>query len=354
MAFDLSFFTTLVGTTVFLSAPIVLACLGVQWSELSGVFIFGVEGEMLLGAVAGFLTALATHSLPLGIAVGLATGVGLGLLSGLFEVTLGADQIIFAIALLVIGPSLSSYLYGAYVGGRELSAFSASIPTFSSVPIPYLSGIPLIGPVFNQPILVYVVYVLVILTHYFFYHTNLGLKVRSVGMNPLAADSMGTNVHLVRYVVLIVAGIFAALGGMLMVMGGTGFWSDNVTAGRGLIAIALVRVGNWRTHFTFGSALVVGLLLAAVADLQGIFSGGGTVTTTFPYEVFSTLSVFVRHRHHRDLLPMDPQQSTGFDRPPLPQRLSLDHPLTCRASFSLAFSGSLTGFPAALTSTLTR
>ena len=289
MVFDLSFFTTLIGTTVFLSAPIVLACLGVQWSELSGVFIFGIEGEMLLGAVAGFLTTLATRSLPLGVVVGLATGVGVGLLSGFFEVTLGADQIIFAIALLVIGPSLSSYLYGAYVGGRELSTFSTSIPTFSPAPIPFLSNVPLIGPVFDQPVLVYVVYALVVLTHYFFYHTNLGLKVRSVGMNPMAADSMGTNVQLVRYVVLVVAGMLAALGGMLMVMGGTGFWSDNVTAGRGLIAIALVRVGNWRTHLTFGAALVVGVLLAAVADLQGIFSGGGTVTTTFPYEVFSTL-----------------------------------------------------------------
>ena len=289
MAIDLGFFTTLIGTTVFLAAPIVLACLGVQWSELSGVFIFGIEGEMLLGAVAGFLTALATHSILLGIVAGLATGVGVGLLSGFFEVTLGADQIIFAIALLVIGPSLSSYLYGAYVGGHALSPFSTSIPTFGSVPVPWLSDIPLIGPVFDQPILVYVTFLLVILTHFFFYHTNMGLKVRSVGMNPLAADSMGTNVQAVRYIVLIVAGILAALGGMLMVMGGTGFWSDNVTAGRGLIAIALVRVGNWRTHLTFGAALVVGLLLASVADLQGIFSGGGAVTTTFPYEVFSTL-----------------------------------------------------------------
>lgn len=289
MGLDLGFFTTLVGTTMFLAAPIVLACLGVMWSELSGVFIFGIEGEMLLGAIAGFLTTLATHNLIFGMAAGLVTGVGVGLLSGFFEVTLGGDQIIFAIALLVIGPSLSSYLYGAFIGGRELSAFTTSIPTFTSVPIPLLSDIPLIGPVFDQPVLVYAVYVLVVLTHYFFYRTNMGLKVRSVGMNPLAADSMGTNVTFVRYGVLIIAGMLAALGGLLMVMGGTGFWSDNVTAGRGLIAIALVRVGNWRTHLTFGAALAVGLLLAAVSDLQGIFSGGGTVTTTFPYEVFSTL-----------------------------------------------------------------
>jgi len=289
LAFDLNFITILIGTSVFLTAPIALASLGVLWSELSGVYIFGIEGEMLLGAVAGFLATLATHSLLLGMVAGLATGVGVGLLSGFFEVTLGADQIIFAIALLVIGPSFSSYLYGAYIGGRGLSAFSTSIPTFTSVPIPFLSGIPLIGPVFNQPILVYIMYILLILTHYFFYHTNMGLKVRSVGMNPMAADSMGTNVQLIRYGAQIIAGILAALGGMLMVMVGTGFWSDNVTAGRGLIAIALVRVGNWRTHLTFAASFVVGLLLASVADLQTIFSRGGAVTTTFPYEVFSTL-----------------------------------------------------------------
>jgi ABC-type uncharacterized transport system permease subunit len=289
LAFDLGFYTSLVGTTVFLAAPIAFACLGVMWSELSGVFIFGIEGEMLLGAIGGFLVTLVTGNLLIGIVAGLVVGVGVGLLSAFFEVTLGADQIILAIALLVIGPSLSSYLYGAFIGGRGLSAFSTSIPTFGAVPIPYLSSIPLIGPVFNQPLIVYSMYILVILTHIFFYHTNLGLKVRSVGMNPMAADSMGTNVYLVRYGALVVAGMLAALGGMMMVMAQTGFWSDNVTAGRGLIAIALVRVGNWRTHLTFAAALVVGALLAAVADFQQAFSGAGVGASSFPYEIFSTI-----------------------------------------------------------------
>jgi general nucleoside transport system permease protein len=289
MAFDLQFFTSLVGTTMFLAAPIAFAFLGVMWAELSGVFVFGIEGEMLIGASAGFLGTLITGNLLIGLLVGLAAGVCLGLLSGFFEVTLGADQIIFAIALLVIGPSLSSYLYGSYLGTKGLGAFALSINTFPNVPIPYLSSIPLLGPVFDQPLLVYLVYVLMIVTHIFFYHTSLGLKFRSVGMNPLAADSMGTNVYLVRYASLIISSMLAALGGMLMIMAGTGFWVDNVTAGRGLIAIALVRVGNWKTQLTFLSSLVVAGLLASAADLQTYFSGGGSVTTTVPYEFFSTL-----------------------------------------------------------------
>jgi simple sugar transport system permease protein len=100
---------------------------------------------------------------------------------------------------------------------------------------------------------------------------------------------MGVSVYRVRYLALIIGAMLAALGGMTMVMAQTGFWSDNVTAGRGLIAIALVRVGNWRTHITFAAALAVGALLALTSDLQQLFSGGGTVSTTFPYEVFSML-----------------------------------------------------------------
>jgi len=289
LAFDLGFYTTLVGTTIFLSAPIAFAFLGVMWGELSGVFVFGIEGQMLLGAVAGFLGTLATGNIAIGLGLGLLTGIAIGLLSGFFEVTLGADQIIFAIALLVIGPSLSSFLYGSYLGGLGLSAFSLSIKTFQNVAIPYLSDIPLIGPFFNQPIIVYLMYVLVVLTHIFFYRTNLGLKIRAVGMNPLAADSMAVNVYLVRYVSLVISAMLATLGGMTMIMAQTGFYSDNVTAGRGLIAIALVRVGNWRTQLTFAATLVVGLLLSLVADLQGLFSGGGVISTTFPYEIFATL-----------------------------------------------------------------
>jgi len=289
LAFDLGFFTALIGTTIFLSAPIAFAFLGVMWGELSGVFVFGIEGEMLVGAVAGYLGTFATGNIAIGLGVGLLTGVALGVLSGFFEVTLGADQIIFAIALLVIGPSLSSYLYGSYLGGLGVSAITLSIKTFESVPIPYLSSIPIIGPFFNQPAIVYLMYGLVVLTHVFFYRTNIGLKIRSVGMNPLAADSMAVNVYLVRYLCLVISAMFAALGGMTMIMAQTGFYSDNVTAGRGLIAIALVRVGNWRTQLTFAATLVVGLLLALVADLQGLFSGGGVVSTSFPYEIFATI-----------------------------------------------------------------
>src|SRR2546422_9884887 len=98
-----------------------------MWGELSGVFVFGIEGEMLLGAVAGFLGTLATGNIAIGLGMGLLTGIAIGLLSGFFEVTLVADQIICAIGLLVRGPALSRYLYGSYLAGLGVAAFSLSI-----------------------------------------------------------------------------------------------------------------------------------------------------------------------------------------------------------------------------------
>lgn len=294
MPSDLSFLTSLIATTVFLSAPIAYAFLGVMWSELSGVFVFGIEGMMLLGAIAGFLGTLASGNSMIGLLIGLATGLILGLMSAFFEVSLGSDQIIFAIALLVIGPSLSSYIYGIYTAGRGLSPFAVSITTFPPVPIPFLSQLPIIGPFFDQPWIVYLMYFLLVGPQIFLYRTNWGLRIRAVGMNPLAADSMGADVYRIRYAALALSGMFAALGGMTLIMAQTGFWTNNVTAGRGLIAIALVRVGNWRIQLTYAATLVVSALIALGATLQQYYSSAGTqssalIGSAFPYEVFNSL-----------------------------------------------------------------
>jgi len=261
-----------------------------MWSELSGVFIFGIEGIMLLSAIAGFLGTLVTGNIVLGLVVGIGTGLLLGIMTAFFEVTLGADQIIYAIGLLVIGPSLSGYLDTLFTAGHGIAP---SIPTFPSIPIPYLSEIPLIGPFFDQPWLVYITYFLVIVSQIVLYRTKRGLRIRAVGMNPLAADSMGTSVFLTRYLALSLTGVFAALGGMTMIMAGTGFWTSNITAGRGLIGIALVRVGNWKVYLTYVATLIVGALIAVGALLQQTYSSaalaGSLVGSTFPYEIFNTL-----------------------------------------------------------------
>jgi simple sugar transport system permease protein len=287
MAIDLFFVTTILATTIFLSTPIAFTFSGVMWAELSGVFVFGIEGSMLMSAVAGFLGTIATGNIVIGFLLGLGTGVVMGLLTAFFEVTLGADQVIFAIALLVLGPSLSSYLFDSYVALHSLSAFSTTIGTLPAIPVPYLSDIPLLGEFFKQSLLVYVMYVLVILTYVFFFYTKAGLRVRAAGMDPMAAETQGINVNRIRIIAVIISAILAALGGMTMILAQTGFWADNITAGRGLLAIALVRVGNWKTPVVLASTFVVGFLFAISSYLQQYYAG--TATAAFPYEIFNDL-----------------------------------------------------------------
>lgn len=273
-------------TTVALSGPIALACLCVNWSELSGVFVFGTEAVMLFGAIAGFLGAYVTQNLFLGVAIGVASGVLTGLLTSFYEVTLNADQIIFAIAMLVIGPSMTDFIFSSYAS-TPARALSMQVNTFSATPIPYLSQIPVLGAFFDQTWIIYLTYGLLIFSEFFLYRTKWGLKLRAVGMNPRAADSMGSNVYLIRYLAIIIGAMMAALGGAAMILTGTGFWVDNITAGRGLIGVALVRVGNWKVGVTYAAALVVSLLLAAASDLTQVYSS--SAGTTFPYEIFSAL-----------------------------------------------------------------
>jgi simple sugar transport system permease protein len=254
------------------------------------VFVFGTEGVMLIGALAGFMGAIVSHNIFVGVLLGLIAGIGMGLLTAFYAVTLSADQVIFAIALLVLGPSLTDYIYGSYISHGAISPLSMEVQTFNSIPIPYLSKIPVLGAFFNQNAFVYTAYVLLISSQYFLYHTKWGLKIRAVGMNPRAADSMGSNVYLVRYLSVIVGAVMAAMGGVALILAGTGFWVDNVSAGRGFIGVALVRVGNWKMGMTYVAALIVSLLLAAASDLsQAYSSASGQSGTTFPYEIFSAL-----------------------------------------------------------------
>ncbi len=280
--------SVLLGTTIFLTAPVAYASLGVLWSELSGVYNFGIEGIMLLGAISGFLGVIFTGSLLIGLVLGIIVGLGLGILVALMSVTLKVDQIILAVGLLTIAPSLSAYLFTSQSGiGLASTTGVGHINTFPYVSIPFLGDLPVLGAIFNQPLIVYSVFILAGLTHYFFYYTKTGLKFRAVGMNPMAADSMGVNVFRIRYVALAVSGILGALGGITIVMGQTGFWGDNLTAGRGLVAVALLRLGNWKTNIVLLSAVLFGFLSALAFYLQSSLSTGGLVTNYYPYEGFS-------------------------------------------------------------------
>ncbi len=263
----------ILATGIRLATPFLLAALGEMFVQRSGVYNLGVEGIMMMGAFAGFYATLQMGTPLLGIVVSLIIGALMGLLMALVSVTFKAEQGISGIGLYMFGWGLSGLLFRLYVGGVT------SIEGLKPITIPLLSNIPFIGPIFfNHNGLVYTAFLLVPLTGFILYKTSWGLNVRSVGNKPEAADTLGVSVVRIRYECLIVGGMLAALAGAFLTIGQANMYADNITAGRGFIAIALVYFGRWSPW-----GILLGSLLFSMADsFQSMVQVLGI---DFPYEL---------------------------------------------------------------------
>lgn len=265
----------------FLSmVPFVLASQGTMLSGRTGVFNVAQEGIMLVGAAVGFLVSYVTGSNLLGAVVAMLAGGLFGLLLAYFTTTLKMDQFVIGLALFFIGTGLSSLLPKLVIG---VTLTPPLVPTLPDLPIPLLSEIPVIGPVvFNQNILVYFSILLSIALWYALYRTNMGLRLRSVGENPKAADALGINVVSNRYLSSIIGGMLMGLAGSYLPMVYTGTFTDLMTKGRGWIAIALTFFGGWSPlPIFFGS-----LFFAAVEVLSFRFQ---VISSVIPYQVLTML-----------------------------------------------------------------
>jgi len=236
---DQTIIIAILATAVTAGTPILFAALGEIITERSGILNLGVEGMMLAGAVTGFMAALKTGSPWLGFGAALLAGGGVGLIHAFLTVTLRANQVVSGLALTIFGTGFSSYI-GKPLVGTPLQQ------TFKPVALPLLSDIPVIGPVFfkHDP-LVYVSYLLVILAAFLLYKTRWGLNLRAVGENPGAADSVGISVSLTRYLAVFSGGMLAGAGGAYLSLAYAPSWLENMTAGRGWIAVALVIFAMW-------------------------------------------------------------------------------------------------------------
>ncbi|MBC7323806.1 MAG: ABC transporter permease, partial [Moorella sp. (in: Bacteria)] len=219
--------------------PILYAALGEILAERAGVLNLGVEGMMLVGAVTGFMVAVSTGSPWLGFLVALLASGFKAAIFALLTITLRANQVVTGLALTIFGTGLSGFLGKPYVG--------VPLPlSFKPVAIPLLADIPLLGPVlFRHDPLVYLTYILVPCLWYFFYRTRPGLNLRAVGENPAAADALGVNVFALRYIYVIIGGMLAGAGGAFLSLSYAPSWLENMTAGRGWIAVALVIFAVW-------------------------------------------------------------------------------------------------------------
>lgn len=246
-----------------LATPYLYAAIGEAFAQTSGVLNLGVDGIMLMGAYSGFYVGMKTGSLWLGLLAAALVGLLMGLLMAVISVTLQAEQGISGIGLHLFGLGLSSLLFKTTLGGVE------SIRGFQPVKIPLLGDIPYIGEVlFNHNLLVYSAFLLVPLATWVLNKTTFGLKVRAVGQNPQAADTLGVNVNRMRYITVCIGGTLAGIAGASLSIALINLFQENMTNGMGFIAVALVYFGGWRPVGILGGALLFSFVNALQLWIQ--------------------------------------------------------------------------------------
>jgi simple sugar transport system permease protein len=234
-----------------LATPFLYAAIGETFSQTSGVVNLGVDGIMLISAYAAFFVALNTGNLWLGLLVAALVGLLMGLLMSFISITLKAEQGISGIGLYMFGLGLSSLLFKITIGTVK------TINGFPPVKIPLLGDIPFIGPIlFQNSVPVYGAFLLVPVAWWVLEKTTLGLKIKSVGQNPAAADTLGISVDRLRYFSVCLGSILAGLAGASLSIALVNLFQDNLTAGQGFIAVALVYFGGWNPWGVLGGALL--------------------------------------------------------------------------------------------------
>jgi ABC-type uncharacterized transport system permease subunit len=258
--------TTILAAGVTSGTIILFAALGEIFAERSGVLNLGVEGMMLIGAVAGFATTLSTGNPWLGVAAAMLAGGALSLLHGVMTIHLRADQVVSGLALTFLGTGLARVLGE----GLSSSGATATLPIWT---IPGLSDVPLLGPVFftKQSVLAYVAYLVVPAAWFWINRTRPGLHLRAVGEYPAAADAQGIGVYGTRYAYVFVGGLLAGLAGAAITLAvSPGWFGDQTVNGRGWIAVGLVIFAQWSPLRAAFGALLFGAIFRLILDIQGL------------------------------------------------------------------------------------
>jgi len=253
-----SVLTATAASGIRLAIPFLLASLGETMGQRSGVLNLGVEGVMLLGAFGAYYTALQTHSLWLGALVGIGVGLVLGVVTAVVNVTLKAEQGISGIGIYLFGLGFSDLLFQKLVGTPT------PINSLPVLKVPVLARLPLLGKMlFQHSILVYVALLLVPVLAFVLNRTTYGTKIKAVGENPAAADSLGVSVTKIRYSTVILGSVLAGLAGAALALE-LGIFQQNLTQGEGFIAVALVYFGAWRPTGVLAGSLLYGMVAAVV------------------------------------------------------------------------------------------
>lgn len=276
----------LLAAAVQSGTPILYATLGEIFTEKSGVLNLGVEGVMIIGALTGFIVARMTGNPALAFVIAGLAGTMAVSIHGIVCLWFQGNQVVSGLALTILGTGLANYLGTALVG--------QSAPGFSPMPVPGLSAIPFLGPVFfNHDPLVYITYLIPPLMWLFLNGTRYGLGLRAAGEYPAAATAAGLNVQAYRWAGILVGGFFMGLGGAYLSLAYTHLWTNSLTGGRGWIAVALVIFAFWRP----GRAVFGAYLFGGIMALQLRMQASGTALPSslllmLPYALTIVVLVF--------------------------------------------------------------
>jgi simple sugar transport system permease protein len=278
----------LLASTIRFATPLLFGALGGLFSERSGVVNIGLEGMMLMGSFFSIWGADVTGSWPLGVLIGLLSGAAMGLIHAFFSITLRADQIVGGTAINFLALGITGYLYVRIYG--EQGTPSEGLSTIPDVSLDFLYDIPpdrlggfLGDALAGQDLFVWVGVALVFAVWIAVFKTPRGLRLRSVGEHPRAADTVGINVFLTRYGAVILSGVLASAGGVYLALGFVNSFEPNQTAGRGFIALAALIFGNWRPFGAAIACLLFGFSSALAKSLQEYSLSVSTLFEALPY-----------------------------------------------------------------------
>ena len=252
--------TAVLASTLRQSTPLVLGALCGLIGERSGIVNIGIEGQMLMAAFIGFLANVYTGNLFLAVLAGVGAGALLGAFLGVMSIGLKMDQIIGGTVINILALGLTSFFYQAGLTTQG---------KLQPIDFGVLSEIPLIGPIlFSNPPITYATLILVVLVHFVLFHTRWGLRTRVIGEHPSAADTVGINVHMMRYVNITIAGAIAGLAGAYLTLEAVGSFERAMTNGRGFVALAVMLFGKRTPFGAWGAALLFGFATALQTQLQ--------------------------------------------------------------------------------------
>lgn len=264
-------FTGLLQGGLLLSVPLIFGAMAGVISERSGVINIAIEGQLLAGAFTSGVLASLTHRNWLGLIIAPIAGVLVAFLLAIFAIKFAVDQVILGFVLNVLVYGLTNFLYQRLLIPYQSTWNSGS--TLTPIRIPIFWKIPLLGPIlFNESIIVYFMYAVVILINVGLFRSKWGLRMRAVGEHPTAAESVGINVNKVRFRNVLLAGAIAGLGGAYFTLGAVGTFGKQMTAGQGFIALAALIFGRWSPLGAVAAALIFGF----ANNLQSVLSIIGT------------------------------------------------------------------------------